>query len=196
MGICPVGYADDTTNVCVAVCPLQAGTFGFVNLSSTVRICLEICPDTYYSEPVHRTCGLTCDPPYYALNSTHQCVVSCVDSFADPDNNRCMDACHSVAYPNADNSTNYCVFQCPSNPDYYSDNHVCVYYCTNPLHFADPDSRSCVGRCPNITAYYSYGDPTTGRCVQYCPLGYYADNTTNKCVQTCPTDSYGYDGTR
>lgn len=79
-----------------------------------------------------------------------------------------MDVCSaSAGYPNADNSTNKCVFRCPSSPDYYSDNNVCVYYCTNPAQFANPDplSRACVDRCPNLTNYNTYGDPTNGRCV-------------------------------
>ena len=107
-----------------------------------------------------------------------------------------MDACHSNDYPNADNSTNQCVETCPSFPDYYADNHICVFYCTDSSQFADPDSRECVDRCPNITAHNTYGDPLTGRCVQTCSLGYYADNSTNKCVPVCPTDSFGYNETR
>ncbi len=75
-----------------------------------------------------------------------------------------MDYCFSNLYPNADNSTNKCVFRCPDKPDYYADNNVCVYYCTTTGYFADPDTRTCVARCPNLTAN-TYGDPTTGRCV-------------------------------
>ena len=83
-----------------------------------------------------------------------------------------MDQCFSNSYPSADNSTNKCVPTCPSSPDYYNDNHVCVKYCTAPNYYADSSTRQCVGRCPNVTgtpSYNTYADETTGRCVKKCP---------------------------
>ena len=76
-----------------------------------------------------------------------------------------MDICHNNF---ADNSTNKCVDTCPDDPDYYGDDHVCVFYCTTPNYYADPDSRECVTRCPNVTEGNTYGDPLTGRCVLTC----------------------------
>jgi len=75
-----------------------------------------------------------------------------------------MDKCWSSSYPNADNSTNRCVLQCPTDPDYYADSHVCVFYCTTPNTFADPNGRICISRCTNFSTYTQYGDPRTGRC--------------------------------
>jgi hypothetical protein len=75
-----------------------------------------------------------------------------------------MDKCWSNSYPNADNSTNRCVFQCPTDPDYYADSHVCVFYCTTPNYYADPNGRICTPRCSNWT-YNQYADPRTDRCV-------------------------------
>lgn len=73
---------------------------------------MRTCPANYYAEPVDRTCSASCGT-LYAHDLTHECVEFCPDSFADPNNHKCVDACHSLAYPNADNSTNYCVLRCP-----------------------------------------------------------------------------------
>lgn len=137
---CFVGYGDYSTRTCVAVCPAWAGTFGFYNMTSGSRLCLNQCPPNYYAEPVDRTCTTLCPSSpaiYYAFNDTRECLLECKGSFADASIQRCVSSCTGLTYPNADNSTNRCVPICPSQPDYYSDNHVCVFFCVTTGTFAD-----------------------------------------------------------
>ena len=70
---CFVGYGDYTTRTCVAVCPSNAGTFGFYNTSTGSRLCLAQCPSTFFAEPINRTCVSLCpntSAMYYAFNTT------------------------------------------------------------------------------------------------------------------------------
>jgi hypothetical protein len=192
---CFEGYGDYTTRICVAVCPPSAGTFGFYNQTSSSRMCVNQCPLTYYAEPIDRTCTPLCpsiSAIYYAYNGTRECLLYCKDSFADLSNQRCVQQCLSNGYPNADNSTNKCVPICPITPDYYADNHVCVFYCVTAGTFADSNGRVCISRCSNFTDITNnqYGDPRTGRCEVNCSEGTWGDNTTNLCVPTCPPGSF------
>ena len=176
----------------MATCGELTGTFGFDNLTSGYKVCLAVCPSGYFSENVTRTCTTLC--PFspvqlYAYNGTKECMPYCNDSYADDNNRKCVAQCLSTSYPNADNSTNKCVFTCPADPDFYADSNVCVYYCTTPGYYADTNLRLCVARCTNVT-HNQYGDPRTGRCVQSCSLGTWGDNSTNLCVSTCPAGSF------
>jgi hypothetical protein len=100
---------------CVATCP--APYSGYNN--GTARLCVPRCPTNYYS--YNRVCGPTCSWPYYADNTTNQCVTSCVNSFASDDVQVCVPSCSIYStYKLSDNSTNTCVNLCPSDPDSYA----------------------------------------------------------------------------
>lgn len=157
----------------MATCGQLTNTFGYNNLTSGYKVCLIQCPVGLYSEPLQRTCIGHCPGTlgvttmYYAYNGTRECMTYCNDSFADDSNNICVGQCLSGSYPNADNSTNRCVFTCPDDPDLYADNHVCVHYCSGG-YYADAKDRICASRCSNMSTYTQYGDPRTGRCVMNC----------------------------
>ena len=158
----------------MATCHELTNTFGFDNQTSGYKLCLAVCPDGYFSENVTRTCTALCPSTpvkLFAYNGTRECMPYCNDSYADESNWKCVSQCLSVAFPNADNSTNKCVFTCPSDPDFYADSNVCVYYCTTASYYADPSDRICRSRCTNVTGaggFNQYGDPRTGRCVENC----------------------------
>lgn len=163
------------------------------------------CPTNTYS--FARVCGSTCSSPYYADNTTNQCVLSCVNSFASNDSWVCVPSCASfTTYTIADNSTNQCVAICPSTPDYYVQNNVCVMYCTNGT-YADPTAG--VRRCTSLCTDGLFSNPISGRCESACPNNYwgqslstnlnrcepvcligFADNSTGLCKLTCPSPTY------
>ena len=66
----------------------------------------------------------------------------------------------------ADNSTNMCVDECPSQPDFYGQvsTKTCVFKCL-PTLFSHPDLRLCIDHCDD--PYYA--DPSLGLCVLTCP---------------------------
>ena len=182
----------------MSTCP--APYSGYNN--GTANICVPVCPPNTYS--YNRLCSPGCLTSYFADNNTNQCLTSCVGSFASPDAQMCVTSCASYAnYKFADNSSNSCVSLCPSDPDYYVDNYICVLHCSGGK-FADPTAglRKCTSLC--TTGLFS--DPLSGRCMSSCPLGYwaqnvtnncltnctsgYADNVTGKCVTACPSPTY------
>lgn len=129
LATCASGYADPTTRACVSTCPALARSFGFSN--TTGGFCLTLCPTSNFAYPIGRVCVTHCTTPYFAYTPTRECVLSCNNSFADPSSgiNVCAATCSSASFPYADNSTNMCVPICPTQPDYFASNHVCVYNC-------------------------------------------------------------------
>ena len=189
---CPTGYGDYTTRICVATCPISAGTYGYH--FNTTRICTSTCPLNYFSEPLTRTCTTSCPhattPYYYAYNATRECLLQCKSSFAFDDTFECVSQCSGTNFPFADNSTNKCVPVCPTLPDYYGEGNVCVFACTTAGHYADSNGRLCVATCTNTSTYIQYGDPRTGKCEKNCSYGYWGDNSTKLCTLNCSAGSY------
>ena len=73
--------------------------------------------------------------PLYADSTTNRCVSECIDSFANDATPSCSATCTPYGQI-ADNSTNKCVDICPTEPDYYEENGVCVMDCASG--YADP----------------------------------------------------------
>ncbi len=59
-------FADDSTNLCVPICPSTQGTFGDPVIS---KKCVLKCPISsnviYYADPDTRICISNCLPPYF-----------------------------------------------------------------------------------------------------------------------------------
>ncbi len=76
----------------------------------------------------------------------------------------CVASCSSYAnYKFVDNSTNTCVNICPSDPDMYVENYICVLHCAGGK-FADPTPgvRACTSKCTDGL----FSDPISGRCLE------------------------------
>lgn len=115
---------------------------------------------------------------------THRCVSSCIDSYYSYLAGACVSAADCATYGTfADDSNNSCVHICPSDPDYYMENDICVPYCAYGTY---ADATSGVRECTSLCTEGLYGDPVSGRCVSKCLPGYYAFNDTNLCLHHCP----------
>jgi len=92
---CPTGYfGDDSTNLCVNLCPPSQGTFG----DPESKLCVRKCPlnpnyptsgpQNYFADISNRLCVLTCNASYstglFGNNNTRTCETKCLDrnSFA------------------------------------------------------------------------------------------------------------------
>ena len=75
--------------------------------------------------------------------------MNCINSYASSDAIACIPAASSALYNTiADNSSNKCVPICPTDPDYYMQNGICVPYCSFGT-YADPTTglRICTSLC-------------------------------------------------
>jgi len=74
VAVCPEGYADDNTRICLDVCPILHRTFGLHNTTTGTRVCVLRCPSTHYADPdpATRTCLTLCpnSPLLYGFNAT------------------------------------------------------------------------------------------------------------------------------
>lgn len=65
-------------------------------------------------------CKPSCTLPLVADPVTHRCVEDCIDSYASTDAGACIIDTECATYSTiADSSTNRCVGECPTDPDYY-----------------------------------------------------------------------------
>ena len=156
-------------HLCVDDCPKPY--YGYAN--NTENVCVIECPDNYFAEG--NLCESGCTLPLYADTVTHRCVSDCIDTYASDDSKACEDTCDQYGQI-ADNSTNTCVDECPTDPDYYEEDGFCVMHCSGDL-YADPTPglRKCVAECTDGL----YGDPVSGRCHADCLPGYYRYDGTN-----------------
>lgn len=160
--------------MCIGTCP--APYSGYYN--GTANICVLNCPTDTYS--YNRVCGSGCTFPYFADNATNYCVLDCLMSYASKDSQKCVSSCALFPIDNlADNSTNQCVNICPSTPDYYAQNNMCVLQCTVANTYADPTSG--VRTCTTLCTSGLFSDTISRRCLSVCPNGYWGQNGTNKC---------------
>ncbi len=96
----PSLFADSTTKLCVAQCPISGGVTYYAD--STTRTCVSKCPITYYAYTPNRTCLAVCPSGYFGLNSTVSgvlvgtCVTpssACGSLVGDPYLNLCVSLC-------------------------------------------------------------------------------------------------------
>jgi hypothetical protein len=150
--LCPVVngsnyYADNTTTMCVKVCPASAGLWG----ENTTRVCLTTCLlpsglQSGYEWNTTRVCIDIC-PEEIAQDGSYSdqgmCYYVCMTAgyYRDPQNNRsCQPTCsYSPAEQYADGTTMRCVPYCPTYP--------IMYYAYNGTH-------ECLQNCPNTTRKY------------------------------------------
>ena len=95
-----------------------------------------------------------------------------------------MDDC-SVIEQFKDDSTNWCVEECPEIALMFpqQSTNSCVLACQDVSYFAYFDNRTCLMDCPE--PYFE--DRSTSRCVEECPLheGTFADEFLRECVTDC-----------
>ena len=87
---CPSTYfGDDSTNLCVSICPISQGTFGDIES----RLCVRTCPvnpshptsgpATYFADVSNRLCVLTCNATHstglFGSNNSRTCATKCLD---------------------------------------------------------------------------------------------------------------------
>lgn len=84
MDQCPAGYVGDDSSskrICILQCPTVPDRYADLVL----RVCVDMCNNTFYGEPIQRTCTQLCPPPlYFSYEPTRRCVQTCPSGyFAD-----------------------------------------------------------------------------------------------------------------
>jgi hypothetical protein len=164
----------------------KPGQFG----DNSTHLCVDLCPESmnYFGDPSTRLCTTKCPFLNSSLfNSTANINLTAGRLFADYKTRICVYTCpldFGLQGTFGDNSTNTCVERCPNNTygDAKTANRFCVAMCTGGA-FADPYTMLCVDVCPASPPLYGYDGNWT--CVQRCPSGLWADDTTRTCVSDC-----------
>jgi hypothetical protein len=164
----------------------KPGQFG----DNSTHLCVDLCPESmnYFGDPSTRLCTDRC--PYLntsVVNATASINLVAGRLFADYKTRLCVYTCPSdygLQGTFGDNSTNTCVERCPSGSfgDANTVNRFCVAVCTNGA-FADPLSMLCVDVCPASPPSFGYAGNWT--CLEECPNGLWADDVTRTCVSDC-----------
>ena len=145
---CIVGeFADNSTNLCVPLCPESENYFG----DPSTRLCVDRCPDLPLAV-VNATATINLVAgTLYADYSTRLCVYRCPDdfgprgTFGDNDTNSCVHRCPDGTYGDAQTANRHCVDEC--TPDTFADNltNTCVEECpSSPPYFGDQVAWTCV----------------------------------------------------
>jgi hypothetical protein len=111
-------YADDSTNKCVKVCPIDPDYFGeFVNDGH--RKCVDECSkSSHFADPITRTCVEECnlEEGYFGYPTDGRCWLTCPTGYGNPFTIQCVDDCpESPIQTYADNLTSTCVENCPNS---------------------------------------------------------------------------------
>lgn len=168
---CKLGqFGDNSTHLCVDVCPESMNYFG----DPSTRLCTDRCPFLNSS----------------VFNATANINLTAGRLFADYKTRICIFTCPAdfgLQGTFGDNSTNTCVERCPlgSYGDASTVNRFCVAVCTNG-GFADSSTMLCVDICPASPPTYGYSGNWT--CVKVCPDGLWADSLTRTCTSSCNPD--------
>lgn len=163
----PGQFGDNSTHLCVDLCPESMNYFG----DPSTRLCTDRCPYLNVSifnatASINLTAGRL-----FADYKTRLCVYTCPDDFG-------------LQGTFGDNSTNTCVERCPNGSygDASTINRFCVSQCTNG-GFADSLSMLCVDICPASPPSFGYAGNWT--CLKTCPGDLWADDVTRTCVSAC-----------
>lgn len=93
---CSIGYADNSTMVCVATCPSDPDFYAY-NHTLLGPICVLYCPTLHYRHIATRECLQNCPPPYFRDTLTMTCVLDCPDHFYGNTNNQlCVSNCSAA----------------------------------------------------------------------------------------------------
>ncbi len=113
--------------------------------------------------------------------------------YQEPYAGTCVDPCPSVPIQYyGDNSTRYCVQNCPINSFAYDDVYRCWIDCPTTslagnLLFRDNTTWKCVTTCSSAVPYAYTVDRN---CYANCPSGTFASNATDRrCLATCPNNA-------
>jgi hypothetical protein len=164
----------------------KPGQFG----DNSTNLCVDLCPESmnYFGDPRSRLCTTYCSDLNISLvNTTAQINLPAGKLFADYKTRLCVYTCpadYGLQGTFGDNSTNTCVERCPAGSygDANTVNRFCVAECTGGA-FADPLTMLCVQICPASPPLFGYEGNWT--CVAACPSGLWADSTTRRCVSDC-----------
>lgn len=124
-------YADNSTRMCVHVCPVSPYLFGenatytcvkdcLVNSEFKFiegRVCVTDCPTGTFRDNNTRVCEYTCTGFTYADATSQYCVSNCTPNYAYEPTNECVESCSSPYY--RDPTTFKCVLVCPNYPKGY-----------------------------------------------------------------------------
>lgn len=157
---------------------------------NSTHLCVDLCPESmnYFGDPSTRLCTTLCPLLDASLfNATANINLAAGRLFADSKTRLCVYTCpldYGLQGTFGDNSTNTCVERCPDGSfgDANTVNRFCVAQCTGGA-YADPYTMLCVDVCPASPPLYGYNGNWT--CVQRCPSGLWADDTTRTCVSDC-----------
>lgn len=143
-------YADNSTRLCVSVCPISPYLFGENGTYTCVENCLVSSQFKYIAG---RMCVVNCPSGTFRDNNTRVCEYTCTN------------------YTYADSNTSYCVSNC--TPRYsYDPTHLCVSSCSSP-YYKDPTTYKCVITCPTYPLPYFQMIDSNGdrKCDTNCPSG-------------------------
>ncbi|XP_049434017.1 proprotein convertase subtilisin/kexin type 5b isoform X1 [Epinephelus fuscoguttatus] len=194
---CDTNRRKDASGHCVwfSQCPLSS----YMDHNGDCRPCHKLC---------HRCSGsgqdhcLSCNPPYFILNST--CVEECpVGYYAEDKDERACERCHFSCKSCAGRHSLQCV-DCRSG--FFKQGSSCVETCSES-HFGNTTTMVCERCDPSCTKCWGRGNRNCllcregyvylrqqGQCLQSCPPDYYQDRwskTCHKCHPTCKTCSAG-----
>lgn len=154
----PGEFADNSTDLCVPLCPENQNYFG----DPSTRLCVDRCPNllanvTNGTAAINLIAGRL-----FADYKTRLCVYTCPADFGP-------------AGTWGDNFTNTCVQRCPTGTygDAQHPNRHCVAECTDGT-FADDLSMTCVSECPSSPPYFA--DLVNKKCVRVCPNNTWASS--------------------
>lgn len=85
-------YADDSTNMCVSVCPVVPDYFG-EDINDGKRKCVAQCTLTSkYADPLTRTCVTKCNVTagYFGYQPDRRCYLTCPTGYGNPTTTKCV----------------------------------------------------------------------------------------------------------
>lgn len=202
-----VYFADNSTRMCVLVCPDFPDFYGDNATQSCVYNCpnitvrdpqgnrrcvnittCSVSPLFLYGDAVKNLCvtALNCSDGYYADNITHQCIDDCpgpILFYADNVTKQCVSLCQLGWYAlNVTAGRGICSLNCPQN--LWADNKTVT--CT-PRCSANTYGVNYTGSWNSFNNSFSY----YGICQNECPTGQFARDFDNVCVFDCGPNLWG-----
>ena len=200
-------FADNSTRMCVLVCPDFPDFYGDNATQSCVYDCpgitvrdpqgnrrcvnittCSVSPLFLYGDAVKNLCvtALNCSDGYYADNITHQCIDVCpgpILFYADNVTKQCVSLCQLGWYAlNVTAGKGICSLNCPQN--LWADNKTvtCTPRCSNNTY-----GVNYTGNWNSFNNSFSY----YGICQNECPAGQFARDFDNVCVFDCGPNLWG-----
>ena len=68
-------FADDLTHICSSRC--SANQYSHIAPNTNYGICLNFCPNTFFSDPITKSCVTKCPNGYYGSTVNNTCNIDC-----------------------------------------------------------------------------------------------------------------------